>query len=288
MDSRLNELITNYDDIVKVEDRKNAVKEIMQEILLVGLYKGGFFKKAAFYGGTALRIFYGLDRFSEDLDFSLIEKDENFDLERYVPAIKTVASKYGLNVEIQCKKKIDATDIKSAFMKGNTIEILSLFFGENNLKQINHNERIKIKFEVDVVPPKGATYETKFKLSPEPYSIRLFDKESLFSGKLHAIICRTWKARVKGRDLYDYIFYLRKKIKFNLAHLKERLIDSGFISRDAEFNLDIVKNILRDRFNKIDFDNAKKDVLPFIIDKEILDVWSKEFFDSITDELNCI
>ncbi len=72
-------------DINNIYDRKNAMKEIMQEIVLCGLSRAGFFKKAAFYGGTALRIFYGLDRFSEDLDFSLETADPAFDLSAYFP-----------------------------------------------------------------------------------------------------------------------------------------------------------------------------------------------------------
>lgn len=210
MDSKLHELVSKY-NLVTIEHKKNAIKEIIQEIVLVGLYKSGFFEKAAFYGGTALRIFYGLDRFSEDLDFSLIEKDNNFNFEEYLPSIEDVAKKYGLTVEINSKEKIAACDIKNAFMKSNTIENITLFFGDEDAKHINHNERIKIKFEVDITPPPLATYETKFRLSPEPYSIRLFDKESLFSGKLTAVICRSWKSRVKGRDLYDFIFYLQKR-----------------------------------------------------------------------------
>ena len=287
MDSKLHELVSKY-NIVTIENKKNAIKEIIQEIVLVGLYKAKFFDKAAFYGGTALRIFYGLNRFSEDLDFSLIEKDNNFNFDNYFPSIVDVAHKYGLNVEITSKEKIESTDIKSAFLKSNIIETITLFFGEEDVKHINHNERIKIKFEVDITPPPLVTYEIKYRLSPEPYSIRLYDKESLFSGKLHAVICRGWKSRVKGRDLYDYIFYLQNDIKFNLIHLQERLIDSNFITRDDEFNLEIVKNILKRRFEQIDFDEAKDDVKPFIKDKDVLDVWSKKFFISITDSLKCI
>lgn len=287
MDSKLHELVSKY-NIVTIEDKKNAIKEIMQEIVLVGLYKAKFFDKAAFYGGTALRIFYGLNRFSEDLDFSLIEKDNNFNFNNYFPSIVDVAHKYGLNVEITSKEKIESTDIKSAFLKSNIIETITLFFDEEDVKHINHNERIKIKFEVDITPPPLATYEIKYRLSPEPYSIRLYDKESLFSGKLHAVICRGWKSRVKGRDLYDYVFYLQNDIKFNLKHLQERLIDSNFITRDDEFNLEIVKNILKRRFEQIDFNEAKDDVKPFIKDKDALNIWSKEFFISITDSLKCI
>ena len=169
MDSKLHELVSKY-NIVTIEDKKNAIKEIMQEIVLVGLYKAKFFDKAAFYGGTALRIFYGLNRFSEDLDFSLIEKDNNFNFNNYFPSIVDVANKYGLNVEISSKEKIESTDIKSA-LKSNIIEIITLFFSEEDVKRINHNERIKIKFEVDITPPPLATYEIKYRLSAEPYIV---------------------------------------------------------------------------------------------------------------------
>ncbi len=257
----------------------------MQEIVLCGLSKSGFFSDAAFYGGTALRIFYGLDRFSEDLDFSLLKKDKVFDLQEYFPILKDTVKSFGLNVDIELKKKTKDSNVQSAFLKGDTIEHFLLFYPEDFVQGINKNEKVKIKFEIDTMPSGLATYETKYRLLPTPYSVKLYDESSLFSGKIHALICRSWKSRVKGRDLYDYIFYLSHKTKFNLPHLREKLIDSEFIDKNTEITCNEVKEMLIKRFNEIDFEEAKRDVIPFIKDIRVLDIWCKDFFVSITFEL---
>lgn len=267
------------------EEKKNAIKEVMQEIVLCGLSKAGFFNDAAFYGGTALRIFYGLDRFSENLDFSLLKKDKDFDLEKYFPILKDTVKSFGLNVDIELKNKTKDSNIQSAFLKGDTIEHFLLFYPEDFVQGINKNEKVKIKFEIDTMPSELAMYETKYKLLPAPYSVKLYDESSLFSGKIHALICRSWKSRVKGRDLYDYIFYLSHKTKFNLPHLREKLIDSEFIDKNTEITCNEVKEMLIKRFNEIDFEEAKRDVIPFIKDIRVLDIWCKDFFVSITSEL---
>lgn len=268
------------------EEKRNVVKEVMQEITLCALSKAGFFDVAAFYGGTALRIFYGLDRFSEDLDFSLMTKNKDFDLSTYVPSLKRIVQSFGLNVEVEIKHKTLDSAIQSAFLKGDTIEQFLLFYPNDLVTGINKNEKVKIKFEIDTMPASLATYETKYRLLPMPYSIKLYDEASLFSGKIHAVICRSWKSRVKGRDLYDYVFYLTRNTKFNLDHLREKLIESHYISQEDKFDVDFVKALLIARFNEIDFNDAKKDVLPFIKDTSILDIWSKEFFIAITSQLS--
>ena len=268
------------------EEKRNVVKEVMQEITLCALSKAGFFDVVAFYGGTALRTFYGLDRFSEDLDFSLMTKNKDFDLSTYVPSLKRIVQSFGLNVEVEIKHKTLDSAIQSAFLKGDTIEQFLLFYPNDLVTGINKNEKVKIKFEIDNMPASLATYETKYRLLPMPYSIKLYDEASLFSGKIHAVICRSWKSRVKGRDLYDYVFYLTRNTKFNLDHLREKLIESHYISQEDKFDVDFVKALLIARFNEIDFNDAKKDVLPFITDTSILDIWSKEFFIAITSQLS--
>lgn len=268
------------------EEKRNAIKEVMQEIVLCGLSRAGFFNESAFYGGTALRVFYGLDRFSEALDFSLLVKNKDFDLVKYFPILKDTVQSFGLNVDFELKNKTRDSNVQSAFLKGDTIEHFLLFYPNELVQGINKNEKIKIKFEIDTMPPGLATYETKFRLLPIPYSVRLYDEASLFSGKIHAVICRSWKSRVKGRDLYDYVFYLSRNTKFNLPHLREKLIDSEYISSDTEITCDSVKEMLINRFNEIDYDAAKEDVIPFIKDASVLNLWSKEFFISITSGLN--
>lgn len=265
------------------EEKKNALKEILQEIVLCGLSRAGFFKKAAFYGGTALRIFYGLDRFSEDLDFSLIEPDNQFELKSYFSGVKAELSSLGLEFSIEEKEKTQASAIKSAFLKGNTKEHILRIYGSD--LNINSNEVIKIKFEIDTNPPPFATFENRYRLLPSPYQVKLYDAESLFAGKLHAVICRSWKNRVKGRDLYDYVFYLAKNTSINFTHLKARLEESGAINPQAEFGINELRELLLERFDSIEFEQAKKDVLPFIPDKSKIEIWSKEFFTDITTNL---
>lgn len=284
MQQVLSQMLEKY-EIRTMQDRKNAIKEVVQEIVLCGLSRGGFFKDVAFYGGTALRIFYGLDRFSEDLDFSLVTQNPNFDLTKYFPYIENETKSLGLNfVAIEKEKSIDS-NIKSAFLKGNTKEHIITFYEGKDANNINRDELIKIKFEVDINPPVGATYETKFGLLPSPYQVKLYDKESLFAGKIHACLCRNWKSRVKGRDFYDYIFFLSIGAKVNLNNLKAKLVQSNFISEDYDLTIENLKSLLNERFENLDIEQAKDDVLPFIKDQSKLDLWSKEFFKEITKNL---
>nr|WP_288913643.1 nucleotidyl transferase AbiEii/AbiGii toxin family protein [uncultured Lachnoanaerobaculum sp.] len=288
MNTVIEEMLKSY-QVDNIYDRKNAMKEIMQEIVLCGLSRAGFFKEAAFYGGTALRIFYGLDRFSEDLDFSLEQINLDFDLCSYFPVLEKEVKTFGLNVEIQEKEKTKDSNIRSAFLKGNTKEHLLLFYADERVVgSVAKNEVVKIKFEVDTNPPAFATYEHKYRLLPVPYEIRLYDMPSLFAGKIHAVICRGWQSRIKGRDLYDYIFYLSKAVTVNQKHLRARLIDSGYISENQECTLEEIKTMLKNRFDSIDFLQARKDVEPFIRDTSVLDIWSSDFFKQITEGLKVL
>jgi len=288
MNTVIEEMLKSY-QVDNIYDRKNAMKEIMQEIVLCGLSRAGFFKEAAFYGGTALRIFYRLDRFSEDLDFSLEQINLDFDLCSYFPVLEKEVKAFGLNVEIQEKEKTKDSNIRSAFLKGNTKEHLLLFYADERLVgTVDKNEVVKIKFEVDTNPPAFATYEHKYRLLPVPYEIRLYDMPSLFAGKIHAVICRGWQSRIKGRDLYDYIFYLSKAVTVNQKHLRARLIDSGYISENQECTLEEIKTMLKNRFDSIDFLQARKDVEPFIRDTSVLDIWSSDFFKQITEGLKVL
>ena len=285
MNHVINEMLNKY-QAEGLADKKNAIKEIMQEIVLCGLSRAGFFKKTAFYGGTALRIFYGLDRFSEDLDFSLMAPDDSFELSEYFPTLKKEVASYGLNVEIAEKEKTKESAIRSAFLKGNTKEHMLLFYSSDPAASaVAGNETIKIKFEVDTNPPAGATFEHKYRLLPAPYEVTLYDMPSLFAGKAHAVICRAWKSRVKGRDLYDYVFYLSRGAALNTEHLKARLVQSGVWKAEDSFTVEDAKNLLCARFDTIDYAQAKGDVSPFIKDKAALDLWGADFFKQITKGL---
>lgn len=284
MQTVLEQMLSKY-KTDNIEEKKNALKEIVQEVALCGLSRAGFFKNVAFYGGTALRIFYGLDRFSEDLDFSLIEPNENFELQKYFSSLEKELSSLGLHFSVEEKVKTHDSAIKSAFLKGNTKEhILSIYGTDLN---INSNEVIKIKFEIDTNPPPLATFENKYRLLPSPYQVKLYDMPSLFAGKLHAVICRSWGNRIKGRDLYDYVFYLANNAAVNLPHLRARLEDTGILTENDTFELKELQTMLKERFTTIDFELAKQDVLPFVADKSKLELWSKEFFIDITQNLKC-
>ncbi len=288
MQQILNQMLKKY-KINNIEDKKNAIKEIVQEVVLCGLSRGGFFKETAFYGGTALRIFYGLDRFSEDLDFSLTTQDLNFDLQKYFYYIENEIKSFGLDFSVQEKVKSFDSNIKSAFLKGNTKEhILTFFENSEDAKFINKDEVIRIKFEVDINPPIGATYETKFGLLPSPYQVRLYDLSSLFAGKIHACLCRNWPFRIKGRDFYDYVFFLSIGAQVNLTNLKSKLVESNFINENYDLTIENLKTFLNKRFENINFKQAKEDVLPFVKDKSKLDLWNEDFFKEITKNLKAI
>lgn len=285
MNSAIQQMLASYHPSSSVE-RKNAAKEVIQEIVLCGLSRGGFFDKAAFCGGTALRIFYGLDRFSEDLDFSLMEPDADFDLSRYFQAVQTEARSFGLNVSVEMKEKARESDIRSAFLKGNTREHLLLFYpDESSLSGVAPDEKLKIKFEIDVNPPEGAGFSRRFRLLPAPYEVNLYDASSLFAGKIHAVLCRGWKMRVKGRDLYDYLFYLSRATPVNLDHLNARLRQTGYLAAGESLSIDLLKERLAEHFSRIDFKAAAQDVRPFIADVGTLDLWCADLFGQVTQSL---
>ena len=285
MDPIIEQMLKPY-DTQTLYDKKNGIKEVVQEIVLCGLSRSGFFKTAAFYGGTALRLFYGLDRFSEDLDFSLKVSTSSYDFSEYLPILEKEIRSYGLNFRVEAKDKSTDSDIKSAFLKGNTKEHMLILFADEQLaRTVGSGELIKVKFEVDTNPPDYAAFEIKYRLLPIPYEITLYDMPSLFAGKIHAVICRAWKNRVKGRDLYDYVFYLSRGTAVNLKHLTARLAQSGYIPEGKQITIEDVKEMLRKRFANIDFVQAKQDVLPFIKNPGALNVWNADFFCEITGSL---
>ena len=268
------------------EERESAAKEIIQEIALAGLSRGGFFEKAAFYGGTCLRIFYGLNRFSEGLDFALLEKDPDFRLSDYFPSLEREFASYGIEIRTEEKKKAFDSDVRSAFLKGNTLALMMTFFPKSeDARKIISNQKMKIKFEVDTDNPKGGRTETKFRLLPAPYQVRVFGESTLFAGKIHAIICRNYKNHVKGRDYYDYLFYIGKGSAFNLEYLENKLKSTEAITQNEKLTLGKVKEMLKARFETVDYESAKEDVSNFIHDKSGLSLWKKELFLETLNEL---
>lgn len=280
MNSAIEAMLSKY-NIQNNEDRQNAIKEILQEITLAGLSRGGFFEKAAFYGGTCLRIFYGLDRFSEDLDFALINRDDTFDISKYFPYVKEEFSTYGINVDIDAKNKDISTDVQSAFIKTNTLILMMTFFPtDEDSKNFPDQQKIKIKFEIDTDNPSGGIIRTKFQMLPAPYELKIFDESTLFAGKIHAILCRNYANNVKGRDYYDYLFYIARGFSFNLKYLENKLRNTGFYKENEPLTLEKIKRMLKQKFELTNYTMAKNDVMPFIKNKRSIDIWCKELFES--------
>jgi predicted nucleotidyltransferase component of viral defense system len=271
------------------QDYINALKEIFQEIALLGLWRAKFYEKAAFYGGSALRILYGLDRFSEDLDFTLLKKDKNFSLDAYIRAIIEELSSFGFQVKVETKHKNIETTIESAFIKADSKQQLIIIeTPEDIIKHVHAMHTIKIKLEVDTDPPGKFGTEVKNVLQPIPFSIKTLTLPDLFAGKIHAILCRPWQTRVKGRDWYDFVWYIARDIPVNLVHLCERLIQSGVLKKTTKFKLDDLINLLENKIAKTDFNNAKKDVIDFLNDKYSIDLWSNDFFLELTQKIRAM
>lgn len=244
---------------------RNALYEVMQQIVLSGLYRGGFFNHAAFYGGTCLRIFHGMKRYSEDMDFSLLEKDTSFRLEDYFPAIIEEARLLGREITITKKNKKNFGKVESAFLKDNT-DVYNLSFATERT--------LKIKIEVDTNPPLEFNTEQRLLMQPFSFTTRCFTLPDLYAGKMHALTFRQWKNRVKGRDWYDFEWYVRNQIPLDFNHLQVRA---------KEFNgLELTKatfmDLLKERLATTDINSVKADVLPFIIDPHDLDIWSNDYF----------
>lgn len=258
------QMMSRY-DILSKKDRENATYEVMQEIALAGLYRGGFFNKAAFYGGTCLRIFHGLERFSEDLDFSMVQRDSNFHIEDYFEPIIHEFTAAGKDVVISRKEKQEVGRVESAFLKDNT-EIYNIRF--------QTEKSIKIKIEVDTDPPINFETEQKLLLLPYSFMVRCFNLPDLFAGKMHALAFRNWKNRVKGRDWYDFEWYVRNGVKLNFKHLQTRIAQFNGVkmSREEFFEK------LKERLTETDISLIKRDVTPFIKNPDQLQIWTNEYF----------
>lgn len=268
------------------QDYTNALKEIIQEVALVGLWRSKFFDEAAFYGGTALRILYNLDRFSEDLDFSLLNPNSQYDLTPHLKAIQKELLGFGFHVDVNTKAKSKDSAVQSAFLKGNTLEhLIEIGVSDKILHTQHRDSALKIKLEVDTDPPAHFTTTTQYLLQPIPFFVRTFSEPDLFAGKIHAILCRSWKNRVKGRDWYDLVWYIAQGIPLHIQHLEMRLRQSGHYTGKASLTKNDVIALLEKKIGTVDFRDAKADVTPFVKDPASLDLWSREFFNTLTRKL---
>ncbi len=268
------------------DDYAQALREILQEIALFGLWRSKFFEKAAFYGGTALRILYGLDRFSEDLDFSLLQSSTDFRLERYSTALEKELAAFGFTVRVELKNKAVASAVQSAFLKADTVnELLVIEPGEEIVRQIPAGKVIRIKIEVDTNPPLGFTTENKYLLLPVPFSVRSYVLPDLFAGKMHALLYRRWKNRVKGRDWYDLVWYCSHHPTLHLAHLEQRMRQSGDWTNPEPLGQETFGQILTTKIDTLNVDQARQEVAPFVTDPRMLDVWCRDFFMAVVERI---
>ena len=277
-------------DLSTADKTYEALREILQEIVLLGLSRAGFFDHALFYGGTALRILHRLDRFSEDLDFSLIAPDANFDLSIYENSVIEALHSFGFEVTIQMKNT--QSNIKSAFLKGNTSQhLLNIEAPEDIVKTFGQGRLVKIKFEVDTQPPLDFESEKKTLLVPSPFTINTMTLPSLFAGKIHAILCRNWSTRPKGRDWYDLVWYISHSVTLDLKHLNARLqqnctwLENQKIDVKKEIDKEYLLKLLELRIKDLDISMAKRDVEVFIADTSVLDIWSQDFFMDIIKKI---
>lgn len=261
------------------DDYRNALQEIIQEIALEGLARAKFFEKGAFYGGTCLRILYQLDRFSEDLDFSLLQPDPYFKLEPYLKSVELHIRSYGFDISIQKKEKTHTSAVLSAFLKGNTLEnFLRIGLTSQERERVHVDENIKIKLEIDIDPPSGFKTEMIEMHFPGLYYIKSYTLPDLFAGKMSAILARDWKGRVKGRDWYDLVWYVAKKIPLHLPHLEARLKQAGYIDKETRLTPEIFSQIYTNRLKTLDIASAKADIIHFIRNPQILEMWSSAYF----------
>ena len=290
MTGRLDYLLKNY-DVSNPKARENAVREVIQEMTLYGLSQTDFFDRAAFMGGTDLRIFHGLNRFSEDLDFILREPDEGFSYAPYTEGLEDTLTTFGIDFKVEAVEKKHQGSIREGLVKANTKELYLKFYSdEDRSDKIYPTQLSKIKMEVDIDPAEGAQFEKKFKTRPFGYMLTSCDMPTMFAGKIHAILCRPWANRFKGRDLYDYIFYLNNGVPYNLAFLNSKMRRT-IPDMEGDLSHADVMELLNRRFKEIDYKSAIDDVSNFIGSEEYnsVRIWCSEMFEQITVSLkSCI
>ena len=271
MNELYEKMLSAYDRSTEAA-RRNAIYEVSQQIVLAGLSDGGFFDKAAFYGGTCLRIFHGLNRFSEDMDFTLLRRDESFSFEHYFQPIIDQFALVGREVEIHKKDKKSFGKVESAFLK-DTTDVYNLSF--------QTEKSIKVKIEVDTAPPLKFATEQKLLLQPKSFMSRCVTLPCLFAGKMSALVFRAWKTRIKGRDWYDFEWYVRNGVPLDWNHLQERIRETA----GQEMTLEQFRVALRERLTTADISQVKADVLPFLNNPHETDIWSNEYFLLLADQM---
>ena len=274
MNTIFDQMLERYGDLPEGK-LWNAKYEVTQQIVLAGLHHSGFFNKAAFYGGTCLRIFHGMRRFSEDMDFTLLQEDPTFHLEDYFQDIIEEFKLVGRDVIIKKKDKLTLGKVESAFLKDET-DVYNLTF--------QTEKTIKVKIEIDIKPP--LEFQTEFKKLNHPgtFLVRCMTLPCLYAGKMHALAFRTWKTRVKGRDWYDFEWYVTNEVPLDYNHLRTRIKEFNGLDLSKEDFLEL----LRERLASTDIDLVKADVLGFVEDPHELDIWSNDYFLQLADRIKFV
>lgn len=271
------------------DDAVLAIRETLQEIALLGLWRAKFFEHAAFYGGTALRILHGLERFSEDLDFTLLESDSEFDLGRYLASLKKEVSGFGFDIEVTMQQKSINTAMQSAFLKGNTRnQIIRIAMPSEMVSGLHRDQILKIKLEVDTDPPLGFSTKTHYLLQPIPFPVRACDLPDLFAGKMHAVLFRRWKNRVKGRDWYDLVWFITNHPILHLAHLEQRMRQTGHWLKNEHLTKEDFRKLLSESIDTLQVEKARQEVMPFLKNKDAVALWSHDFFHDITKQIQFV
>jgi hypothetical protein len=288
MQEAVTRMLDRY-DIRSNDEALRALREILQECALLGLWRARFFEHAAFYGGTALRILHGLDRFSEDLDFTLAAPRPKFFLDHFIGTVREELSSLGFEVTAEVRDKKELSAVDSAFLKANTRSLLlNIGVPSGSVSRIPRNQKIRIKIEVDRDPPPGFATESRFLLLPIPFPVRVCVLADLFAGKMHALLFRRWKNRVKGRDWYDFVWFVSLHPELRLSHLEQRMRQSGNWSGDGLLSPERFHSILADVIDRLDIAKAQQEVRPFLKDPRVVDVWSREFFHAMGERIRFV
>ena len=283
------EMMSRY-DLPNQGIASRALREILQELVLFSLYQARFFEGVVFYGGTALRIIHGLDRFSEDLDFTVREQVGEFSFRSFGETIIRGLENFGIEAVFENQEHRSAGQgiARSNIRTGPISDILSVG-PSGSLEGISRlfpaNQTVRIRLEVDTGPPGSFLEESVFLLYPIAFPVMTMSLSSMFAGKMHALLCRPWRGRVKGRDWFDFVWFLQKRVSLNLGYLEDKLRGSGNFESNDPLSLADVKKMYLARVETLDVEGAKRDVGPFLRDAVSISAWSRELFVSLADRI---